>query len=97
MNFPPIKHTIISTKARSINPQSSTRPALCFVHIPAKVLLLLGVHTKRSLPQNCVLGGIIMPSGSNDLVRRNAVLDPLHHGKQDIMSSVSETRDAVDT
>lgn len=38
-----------------------------------------------------------MPSCSNDLVRRNAVFDPLHHGKQDIVFSISESGHSVDT
>ena len=38
-----------------------------------------------------------MPSGSNDLIGCNALLDPLHHGKQDIVFGVSEARDAVDS
>lgn len=78
------------------NSRLSTRPTLCFVHIPTDVLLLLGIHTKRSLSQNCVLCGIIIPSCSDDLIGSNAVLDPLHHGKQNIVFGVSEPGDTVD-
>jgi hypothetical protein len=31
------------------------------------------------------------------LIGRNALLDPPHHGKQDIVFGVPETRDTVDT
>lgn len=40
--------------------------------------------------------GIVLPSRSNDLVGRNSLLDPLHHGKQNIVFSVSEAGNAVD-
>jgi hypothetical protein len=43
------------------------------------------------------LGGIVIPSGGNNLIGRNALLDPPHHGKQNIVFGVPEARDTVDT
>lgn len=76
--------------------QISTLPARCLVNISfATVFCLLRVHAQRPLPSHSVMEGLILILRPYDVSRCGPILDPCHHGEQNVMLSVREAGNAV--